>query len=752
VSPRSAKAISGSIAVFALLLMTVGIVVATTTFSRQGPDRLVFVPPEREAEIRAAAAALDPDRDCRGESDAKPALGDAPSVLCAVEEHLTDGSELTWGDLVLAIVIGIVWLGTGALITSRQPGNRAGWIFTSIGLFFFLEGLSLTLVVRGAKTDPGSVPLLGLWAGVAEYALFAFALVPLLFLLYPDGRPPTPGWRWAQRALFVGVGIAFAGSALNPGPLNNLVDSGVIYLNPLGVPALAGTADAITALGTLIALGASLSTVVAVRGRFKRSTGEERQQMRWLVFVATLIGAVFLFGMVASFIIGLFVPELEQTRILGIDPLDTIFLVFAFLLIAGVPAAYLIAIFKHGLWDLDVVIKKALVAFVLTLLLVTVGLLVIGLLGQWAFWEGTSRTTAIVLGILAGVFVWPLVRLSRRIARRVVFGRRAAPYEVLTEFSEHVGETYSTEDVLPRMAEILATGTGARAARVLLRIGSELREEARWPQTEMLTGEEHVVPVVDRGEELGALAISMPPSDPMNPSKERLIRDLAGQAGLVLRNVRLIEELRASRQRLVAAQDEERRKIERNLHDGAQQQLVALAVQLKLARTMVERDPAKAGDMLDALQTSASDALEDLRDLARGIYPPLLADKGLAIAIDAQARRASIPTTVRSEDVGRYPREVEAAVYFSCLEALNNVAKYAKASSATVSLSQANGTLTFVVADDGVGFDESGVAYGTGLQGIADRLDAIGGEVRVLSAPERGTTVTGTVPTEGVPP
>ena len=241
----------------------------------------------------------------------------------------------------------------------------------------------------------------------------------------------------------------------------------------------------------------------------------------------------------------------------------------------------------------------------------------------------------------------------------------------------------------------------------------------------------------------------MPASDPMNPSKERLIRDLASQAGLVLRNVRLIEELRASRQRLVAAQDEERRKLERDLHDGAQQQLVALAVQLRLARTMIERDPAEAGDMLDALQTSASDALEDLRDLARGIYPPLLADKGLAVAIEAQARKASVPTTVRSDGVGRYPREVEAAVYFSCLEALNNVAKYAEASSATVSLSQANGTLTFVVTDDGVGFDESGVAHGTGLQGIADRLDAIGGEVRVRSAAGRGTTVTGTVPAEG---
>jgi signal transduction histidine kinase len=219
----------------------------------------------------------------------------------------------------------------------------------------------------------------------------------------------------------------------------------------------------------------------------------------------------------------------------------------------------------------------------------------------------------------------------------------------------------------------------------------------------------------------------------------------------VLRNVRLIEELRASRQRLVAAQDEERRKLERDLHDGAQQQLVALAVQLKLARTMVERDAAEAGDMLDALQTSASDALEDLRDLARGIYPPLLADKGLAVAIEAQVRRAAVPTTVRGNDVGRYPREVEAAVYFSCLEALNNVAKYAEASSATVSLSQANGTLTFSVADDGVGFDTSKVDHGTGLQGIADRLDAIGGDVLVLSAPGKGTTVTGTVPAEAAP-
>jgi len=257
---------------------------------------------------------------------------------------------------------------------------------------------------------------------------------------------------------------------------------------------------------------------------------------------------------------------------------------------------------------------------------------------------------------------------------------------------------------------------------------------------------ETIFEVRDRGELLGALSVAMPASDPMNPSKERLIRDLAAQAGLVLRNVGLIQDLRASRQRLVAAQDEERRKLERDLHDGAQQQLVALAVQLKLARTMLDRDPATAGAMLDTLQTSAADALSDLRDLARGIYPQLLADRGLEAALEAQATKSAIPTSVRSDGLERYPREVEAAVYFTCLEALNNVAKYSGATAAIVSLVQANGTLTFSVADDGAGFDPGRVERGTGLQGMVDRLDAIGGALEIRSAPGEETMILGRVP------
>src|SRR6266496_3623589 len=218
------------------------------------------------------------------------------------------------------------------------------------------------------------------------------------------------------------------------------------------------------------------------------------------------------------------------------------------------------------------------------------------------------------------------------------------------------------------------------------------------------------------------------------------------QAGLVLRNVRLVEDLRASRQRIVAAQDERAKALERNIHDGAQQQLVALAVKARLMETMIPKDPQKAMAMAREVGVEAGDALENLRDLARGIYPPLLADKGLAAALEAQSRKSTVPVDVIAEGVGRFPQEIEAAVYFSCLEALQNVAKYARAARAVVHVASASGELTFEVADDGVGFDASSTGYGTGLQGMTDRIEALGGTLEVRSVPGEGTEITGRVP------
>jgi signal transduction histidine kinase len=205
-----------------------------------------------------------------------------------------------------------------------------------------------------------------------------------------------------------------------------------------------------------------------------------------------------------------------------------------------------------------------------------------------------------------------------------------------------------------------------------------------------------------------------------------------------------IDELRASRRRLVEAQDAERRKIERNLHDGAQQQLVALRVQLGLLDRLAA-DPDRVKQMSRQLQDALQDALDDLRDLARGIYPPLLADRGLAVALEAQARKGAVATTVESDGIGRYQQEVEAAVYFCALEAMQNVAKYAEATSTVVRLAEADGYLLFEIEDDGRGFDPGATGYGTGLQGMADRLDAIGGTLEVGSEPARGTVVRGRI-------
>jgi signal transduction histidine kinase len=188
--------------------------------------------------------------------------------------------------------------------------------------------------------------------------------------------------------------------------------------------------------------------------------------------------------------------------------------------------------------------------------------------------------------------------------------------------------------------------------------------------------------------------------------------------------------------------------LERNLHDGAQQQLAALSVKVRLAQQLTSRDPKGATAMLEDVQTDATDALENLRQLARGIYPPLLADKGLVTALEAQVRRAPIPVQVRDDGIGRYGQDVEAAVYFSCLEALQNVAKYAEATQAEIVLTNGEGVLRFEVRDDGVGFDPARTGYGTGLQGIADRLAALEGSVDIRSAPGQGTTVIGRVPFE----
>jgi signal transduction histidine kinase len=658
---------------------------------------------------------------------------------------------------ILAIVMMTGYVSIGALVASRLPRSPIGWLMLTTGTGFLISVSSSDYARYALYTNPGALPFtsFAIWLQTWIFLLPVSAVV-LLIALFPTGSAASPRWRWLPYAIVADFALAIATAMFRAGPVDVTdVPGQPDPANPVGIQALDPVLKAIQSVVGLAGIVIAVLAVVSLVMRYRASRGEERQQIRLLAYVG-LIAIVFLILTIVT-AIGLGPDESSTVN-------NLLFFIFFVSFGIGIPAAAAVAVLRYRLWDMDVVLKKTIVATVLVLLLVAasgvvlllVGGLVVGPLSE-------SPEAALAAGIAIGALAWPLLRLSRRIADRIVYGKRATPYEVLTQFSDRMAESYATDDVLPRMAAILGASTGAKRVTVWLLVGNRLRPAVTWPpsgerdpHTEGdlapavsladLTGDVFVVR--HQGEQLGAITASMHANDPMNPTKEKLIKDLAGQAGLVLRNVRLIEELRASRRRLVAAQDAERRRLERNIHDGAQQQLVALQVKQRLADGMIEKDPAQARELMAQLQADTVEALDDLRDLARGIYPPLLADKGLPTALESQARKSPVPVTVESDSVGRYSQDVEAAVYFCALEAMNNLAKYARASTATVNLSQVDGTLTFAVSDDGVGFVSSDAGGGTGLQGMADRLDAIGGSLEVHSTPGEGTRIVGRVPVD----
>ena len=362
-------------------------------------------------------------------------------------------------------------------------------------------------------------------------------------------------------------------------------------------------------------------------------------------------------------------------------------------------AAIGIAVLKYRLYEIDVVISKAVLYGSLAVFITAVYVGLVAGVGTLVGNRRNALLSALAAAVVAVAFQ-PVRQWARRLANRVVYGRRASPYQVLSEFAQRIGGAYSSEDVLPQMAHIVAAGTGAERVVVWLRVDDEFRpgacsDERPHPAGLAVDGlpadvlpfdgqamppvpdADLSVPVVHQGDLLGAISVRMPKAEPLGPAGEQLVADVASQAGLVLSNAGLIEDLRASRQRLVTAQDDARRRLERNIHDGAQQDLVALAIKLRIAAMTLDDDPAQ--QILGELQADAAGALENLRDLARGIYPPLLADLGLAAALSAQASKSPVPVTVEADGIGRFPQDTEAAVYFCCLEALQNIAKYAHA-------------------------------------------------------------------------
>ena len=655
----------------------------------------------------------------------------AALILMFLDRGIDLPSGGSWGpddafDVIVAIGVPVL----GIVIVNTQPRNTIGWLFIVTGIALGLVTFGQTYALHVLAADPGSLPggQALAWLSNVVWPTPVAALI-LVFFLFPTGQPVSRRWRiavWLTAATYVVLTVASAILATQRWSSDPFE----------GIDIEAGTAGLAIIISALMAPVLLLLAVVSIIVRFRRSTGIERLQLKWFVSAAAVSALMFSIAFFSeSSVISVAVP----------------------LSLLGLYAAIGIAMVKHNLYDIDFILSKAIAYGALAAIITGIYVIVVAGIGAVI---GLTEGLSLVATAIVAVAFQPLRDRAQRFANRLVYGERATPYEILSRFSEHIGEAYLGEDIVVQMARLLAEGLAAESATVWLKFASEMRSVAIWPAvrssaiTLQLTGEEPPsvddaivsAPVKHRGELLGLLTVTKPPNDPISPVEAALVADLARQAGVVMANCQLIEDLHAARQRMVAAQDEERRRIERNLHDGAQQQLVALGVRLKLVHSTALNDPEKANRMLQQLEDDVAEALQSLRDLARGIYPPLLADQGLVVAIEAQARRSPLRIRIEADRIGRYPPEVEAAVYFCTLESLQNTAKYAEASEAVVRLVEDEGDVTFQTTDDGRGFDPGATPLGSGLQNMSDRLAALGGKLDVWSRPGAGTVVEGRLP------
>jgi signal transduction histidine kinase len=531
--------------------------------------------------------------------------------------------------------------------------------------------------------------------------------------------------------------------------------------------------------------GAIASGIAVSNTRYAAVRGEARQRMQWFGLAVTLAAEIALVAAALRVFVGW--PR----------PLAEIVTAAAVL----VPLSFVPCLFQRLLGHVDRMLGQAVSLTGLTGVVVAVYLVIVLGLGRSP--DDDERTllllSMVAAAVAAAVYTPARARLVR-FSNALVYGEQHAPDEALRTFGTRLTRAIPFDELLLQLAESLRKNMALQAAEVWTGSAGHLERVVSVPergpaQVDLTADEQPIVararvsgaawlqvwlprlldgrgdavvrlaPITHAGELLGFLIAERPAdADRFAEDDENVLAELARQVGLALHNMQLdsalqeslrelqrrADELRASRARVVAAADAERRKIERNLHDGAQQHLVALAVTVRLAQQMAASDPDGARALLEQLGSDLHEAVQELRDLAHGIYPPVLMDRGLVAALESAAGRAALPVDVLgvADDVGRFPQEVEAAVYFCCLEALQNAAKHAgEGASATVTITRRDDGLAFSVADDGAGFDPAGPAgRGHGFVNMSDRVGAIGGTLTVDSTAGEGTTISGFVP------
>ncbi|GAB4559749.1 MAG: hypothetical protein Kow0047_05860 [Anaerolineae bacterium] len=634
-----------------------------------------------------------------------------------------------WGFWGFQSLMGIASGANGILITRRYPRHPIGWLLLLAGFSASLTGFSEEFALYAKYARPAWLPIGVIIAGVFNWWwIFGYAL-PAIFipLLFPNGRFLTPRWRIVAWLGTVWVAFSAIWMVLYPGPMPNNGD----IENPFGLDILRGRVVtmfdprmAIPATGMFLMLAAAVSLIL----RYRRSQDEvTRHQLRWLAFAALIMPFCGMVGQLSGPVAG----------------------IVLFVMVMSFPVAMAIAILRYHLYDIDIIISRTLVYGALVALIVGVYVVIVGATSLFVQTRSNWGAAIIAAGIVAALF-HPVRTRLRRGVDRLLYGRRDQPLVVLSEMGARMEAAATPEEMLPMLVETVARELKLPYVAVGLESAGKLRlvAESGHPTAGIAS-----FPLVYQGEQVGRLlAAPRWRGESFNALDVALLENVARQAGAVAYAVRLTADLRRSRQRLVTAREEERRRLRRDLHDGLGPHLASMIFKLDAARNLLTDDPTAADALLSDLKTGVQSAIADIRRLVYGLRPPALDELGLAGALREHAASHSTPNGLRirvdvPEVLPPLPAAVEVAAYRIALEALTNVVRHAQARECLVRLSL-NAGLSLEVTDDGIGLP-SNHRIGVGLASMRERAAELGGLCVVEARPEGGTRVWAKLPVEG---
>jgi signal transduction histidine kinase len=617
-------------------------------------------------------------------------------------------------DTLLYGTFALTTVGAGALIAQRHPENAIGWLFCGFGLLNALaadlaQGWGLRAAAEGWAGGP-----IGEGISAVSWLPSGFGWT-LTFLLFPTGRLPSPRWRPLPWIGAAGLVLSMVAWSLSPARGRDFISGH----NPWAVESL--PTSVLLAIGMPLFLGALICAVVSLAVRFRHATGLEREQLKWFVLAASVAGV----ALPTSFVLWYVTPAAG---------------VIAAVALSLLPLAAGAAILRYRLYDIDLFISRTVAYAGLTVLLVSAYAVVTVALGAF-LGRGSAWTTAIATLVCAVLFRPLRGRVQDAVDRR--FDR--ARYDALHRMGGFLEDVRSgrraPEDVQAVLREIL----GDPGLDLLVFLPESRRYVDLAGATRADTDGRHRI-AIERGDQ----PIGVVLYDGTGGIGPDLLRRVVEDGGLAVEIARLraelnvqLVEVKASRARIVAAGHAERRRIERDLHDGAQQRLVSIGLALRHAQHQLgAAPPADVRATLDGAVAEATVAIGELRELARGL-PPAQLDAGLAPACQELARRAPLPVSVRMPDQ-RFDTGIEAAAYFICCEGLTNAVKHANATRVDLIADQDRERLVVRVVDDGVG--GAAARRGTGLTGLADRVAALGGTFHIQSRPGAGTTLVAELP------